>query len=120
VELLPDERALALFLVAATALLAMVLTNDVALFVIVPLTLGLRASIELPIVRLVVFEALAANAGSALTPIGNPQNLFLWQFSQESFGAYCLAMLPLFVIAALPLAALCWFAFPAVKLEVHP
>ena len=120
VEMLPDERALAFFLVAATALLAMILTNDVALFVIVPLTLGLRASIELPIVRLVVFEALAANGGSALTPIGNPQNLFLWQFSQESFGAYCLAMLPLFLIAALPLAALCWFAFPAVKLEVHP
>ena len=117
---LPNERALAFFLVAATALLAMVLTNDVALFVIVPLTLGLRATIALPIVRLVVFEALAANAGSALTPIGNPQNLFLWQFSQEGFGTYCLAMLPLFLIAALPLAALCWFAFPAEKLEVHP
>lgn len=120
VEMLPDERALAYFLVAATALLAMVLTNDVALFVVVPLTLGLRASIALPIVRLVVFEALAANAGSALTPIGNPQNLFLWQFSQEGFGAYCLAMLPLFLIAAVPLAALCRFAFPAVKIEVHP
>jgi len=120
VELLPDQRALAFFLIAATALLAMVVTNDVALFVVVPLTLGLRASIALPIVRLVVFEALAANAGSALTPIGNPQNLFLWQFSQQSFGAYCLAMLPLFLIAALPLAALCWFAFPAVKLELDP
>ncbi len=118
--LLPDERALAYFLVAATALLAMFLTNDVALFVIVPLTLGLRATIALPIVRLVVFEALAANAGSALTPIGNPQNLFLWQFSGVGFGAYCLAMLPLLVIAAVPLALLCRFAFPAAKLEVHP
>ncbi|MBC7575578.1 MAG: hypothetical protein H7244_14745 [Herminiimonas sp.] len=37
-----SERALALFLVAATALLATILTNDVALFVIVPLTLTLR------------------------------------------------------------------------------
>ena len=117
---LPDERALAYFLVAATALLAMVLTNDVALFVIVPLTLGLRATIALPMVRLVVFEALAANAGSAFTPIGNPQNLFLWQFSQVGFGAYCLAMLPLLLIAMLPLVALCRFAFPAAKLEVHP
>lgn len=120
VALLPDERALAFFLLAATALLAMALTNDVALFVIVPLTLGLRATIALPIVRLVVFEALAANAGSALTPIGNPQNLFLWQFSGAGFGEYCLAMLPLFAIAALPLALLCYIAFPAVKLEVHP
>ena len=120
VALLPNERALAYFLVAATALLAMILTNDVALFVIVPLTLGLRATIALPLVRLVVFEALAANAGSAFTPIGNPQNLFLWQFSQVGFGAYCLAMLPLLLIAMLPLAALCWFAFPAAKLDVHP
>ena len=120
VALLPDERALAYFLVAATAVLAMFLTNDVALFVIVPLTLGLRATVALPIVRLVVFEALAANAGSAFTPIGNPQNLFLWQFSGVGFGAYCLAMLPLLLMAGVPLALLCRFAFPAVKLEVHP
>jgi Na+/H+ antiporter NhaD/arsenite permease-like protein len=35
----------------------------------------------------VVLEALAVNAGSALTPIGNPQNLYLWHRTGESFAA---------------------------------
>ena len=86
------ERTLALSMVGATALLATVLTNDVALFVVVPLTLALRGTAKdgasLPVTRLIIFEALAANAGSALTPIGNPQNLFLWQQARVSFAAF--------------------------------
>jgi Na+/H+ antiporter NhaD/arsenite permease-like protein len=54
-------------------------TNDIALFIVVPLTLGLHGMASLPTTRLVIFEALAVNAGSVLTPMGNPQNLFLWQ-----------------------------------------
>jgi di/tricarboxylate transporter len=91
-----SERHLALFLVAASGILAMVLTNDVALFIVVPLTLGLHGmATNLPTVRLVVFEALAVNAGSTLTPIGNPQNLFLWHRSGTSFIEFTMAMAPL-------------------------
>ncbi|BCQ38872.1 hypothetical protein ERHA54_14750 [Erwinia rhapontici] len=62
------QRQLALFLVAAAALLSTFLTNDVALFILVPLTLSLRKYSALPIARLIIFEALAVNAGSLLTP----------------------------------------------------
>ncbi len=89
------ERAAALCLVLAAALLSTVLTNDVALFVVVPLTLGVCRITQLPATKLIVFEALAVNAGSALTPIGNPQNLFLWQLSKVSFGGFVWTMLPL-------------------------
>ena len=58
-----------------------VLTNDVVLFIVVPLTLGVCRITNMPATRLIVFEALAVNAGSALTPIGNPQNIFLRQLS---------------------------------------
>ena len=58
VELMPTERALAMFLVLAAALLSTLLTNDVALFVVVPLTVGLRTVSTLPVTRLIVFEAL--------------------------------------------------------------
>jgi Na+/H+ antiporter NhaD/arsenite permease-like protein len=64
--------------------MATVLTNDIALFIVVPLTLGLHGMAALPTARLVIFEALAVNAGSVLTPMGNPQNLFLWQRSGVS------------------------------------
>jgi len=70
-------KAIPLKLVITTFFLSMLVTNDVALIVIVPLTLSLdinRKDI------LVILEALAANSGSALTPVGNPQNLFIYWF----------------------------------------
>ena len=117
--LMPTERSLAVFLVLATALLSTLLTNDVGLFVMVPLTLSLRTTVKLPITRLIIFEALAANAGSALTPIGNPQNLFLWQLSHISFQNYVVAMLPLVAILMIPLVLLTLVAFPGLKLAVE-
>jgi di/tricarboxylate transporter len=103
-----SERAVAVCLVSTAALLSMVLTNDVALFVVVPLTLGLCRLTGMPVGRLVILEALAVNAGSALTPIGNPQNLFLWQLSGVSFLAFVSHMLPLvLVLMALLLLLTC-------------
>ncbi len=92
---LRSQRALALFLVGSAALLATVLTNDIVLFMIVPLTIALQRLTDVPISQLVIFEALAVNVGSALTPIGNPQNLFLWQLSHTSFVHFLSGMAPL-------------------------
>ncbi|WP_415914586.1 SLC13 family permease [Paraburkholderia sp. J41] len=90
-----SERGLALLLVALAAALSTVVTNDVALFVVVPLVLSLHKLTPLPLKRLVIVVALAVNAGSVLTPLGNPQNLFLWQVSGASFGAFMVALAPL-------------------------
>jgi Na+/H+ antiporter NhaD/arsenite permease-like protein len=113
---LRHERSLALFLVGAAAVLSTVLTNDIALFIIVPLTVGLSGIASLPIGRLVVFEALAVNAGSMLTPIGNPQNILLWQKSGLSFVGFIGQMAPLALpIVALLLVLTVW-AFPAKRI----
>ncbi|MCL7680038.1 SLC13 family permease, partial [Klebsiella pneumoniae] len=87
-------RSLALFLVCAAALLSTFLTNDVALFIVVPLTLTLKKLCAIPVNRLIIFEALAVNAGSLLTPIGNPQNILLWGRSGLAFGEFILHMAP--------------------------
>jgi len=87
-------RSLGLLLVGTTALLSMVLTNDVSLFLIVPLTVAIGRISNLPVPRMVVLEALAVNAGSTLSPIGNPQNLLLWQHAQLPFLRFAAAMLP--------------------------
>jgi len=92
---LRSERGLALAFVLFAAGLAAVVTNDVALFVTVPLTLGLNRVVQLPVGRLVIFQALAVNAGSTASPVGNPQNLYLWQVSGVGFLEFTLAMLPL-------------------------
>jgi di/tricarboxylate transporter len=54
-----------------------------------------------------------------LTPIGNPQNLFLWQQWNNGFAGFVWAMLPLSAAALALLLALTALAFPATSLEVH-
>lgn len=119
IGLVNTERSAALCLVLAAALLSTVLTNDVALFVVVPLTLGVCRIARLPATRLVVFEALAVNAGSALTPIGNPQNLFLWQLSKSSFAQFVAHMLPLVAVLMVLLLALTVCAFSSRPMHVN-
>ncbi|AIF47218.1 SLC13 family permease [Dyella japonica] len=96
VERAHSLRVLGVLLVTVTALLSMVLTNDVSLFLLVPLTLAIGSISNLPVMRMVVLEALAVNAGSALSPIGNPQNLLLWQYTHLPFLEFVLKMLPAF------------------------
>jgi len=91
-----NVRALAFVLVLLAAALATVLTNDVALFLVVPLTLAIDRIARVPRQRLVIFEALAVNAGSTFSPIGNPQNLLLWQYTHLPFLEFMRTMLPAF------------------------
>jgi di/tricarboxylate transporter len=119
VDSMPTERAAALSLVSAAALLSTVLTNDVALFVVVPLTLGVCRLTRMPSTRLIVFEALAVNVGSALTPIGNPQNLFIWQLADVSFGAFVWHLLPLVAAMMVALLVLTAFAFDGRPIQAH-
>lgn len=113
-----SERALALFLIALAAALSTVVTNDVALFVVVPLVLSLHKLTPLPLKRLVIVVALAVNAGSVLTPLGNPQNLFLWQLSGVTFGRFVAALAPLCALLMAMLCALAVCLFPARSLDL--
>ena len=115
-----DERRLALFLVAASALLAALLTNDIALFIVVPLTLRLGEFAVLPVRRLVIFEALAVNTGSMLTPIGNPQNIYLWQSSGVHAHVFLAAMWPPTLLASLCLLGFTLAAFRPAPMQAHP
>jgi len=115
---LRSERALAFVLVLIAAALATVLTNDVALFLIVPLTLAIDRIASIPRQRLVIFEALAVNAGSTFSPIGNPQNLLLWQHSGLDFLRYVAALAPVGAVLLGALLIACGPAFPSVPLQI--
>ncbi len=73
------ERTLAFAFVLLGTFLSMFLTNDIMLFIIVPLTLAFSNQIKNNLTKLVIFEAIAVNVGSELTPFGNPQNIFLFR-----------------------------------------
>lgn len=111
------ERGLACFMVLASSALSTFLTNDVALFIVVPLTLTLKKWCVLPINRLIIFEALAVNAGSLLTPIGNPQNILLWGRSGISFPDFIGQMAPLTLAMMLSLLLLCRACFTSAPLN---
>ena len=92
-------------LVLATFFFAMVVTNDVALMALVPLTILLNIPHK---AWLVIAEALAANAGSALSPFGNPQNLFIYWHYDIPFADFITTILPfsLVFLALLVLGAM--------------
>ncbi|MEM6159886.1 SLC13 family permease [Erwinia sp. P6884] len=112
------QRSLALFLTFSAALLSTFLTNDVALFILVPLTLSLRRYAALPVSRLIIFEALAVNAGSLLTPIGNPQNILLWRHGDLGFAAFTGQMLPLAAVLVSSLLLLTCVCFSCRRIEL--
>ncbi|MGN0642755.1 MAG: SLC13 family permease [Huintestinicola sp.] len=83
-----NTRKLAFLLVFSVFLLSMLVTNDVALITFVPFTLMLYQKLDRSPVGIVVLQTIAANLGSALTPIGNPQNLYLFTQSKMSGGEF--------------------------------
>ncbi len=63
----------------AVSLSSAVIMNDTAMFVFVPLVVTISRLTGLDRVKAVTVTAIAANVGSALTPIGNPQNIIIWR-----------------------------------------
>ncbi|SFD36097.1 SLC13 family permease [Ruminococcus albus] len=58
---------------------SMLVTNDVALLTFIPLTLiAMNGVDKKSIIMTIVLETAAANLGSMMTPVGNPQNLFIY------------------------------------------
>ncbi len=113
-----NERLLALFLIFLAAILSMFLTNDIALFIVVPLTLTLQQIVENDYSKIIIFEAIAVNAGSSLTPIGNPQNIYLWHQWGVSFHSFVREMIPVFSVMSIWLLAMTFLCFPSRKIEV--
>jgi Na+/H+ antiporter NhaD/arsenite permease-like protein len=87
-------RGFACALIAFSGLLAMFVTNDVALFVVIPITIIASGFTDFDVEDAVVLEIIAANLVGCLTPLGNPQNLFLFHRSGWSALHFIATMLP--------------------------
>ena len=89
-------RGVALVLLGLCFFSSMFITNDVALLTFVPfsiVTLSISGRKDL-FIRVIVLETIAANLGSMLTPLGNPQNLYLYSLAGMSLGEFIKLMLP--------------------------
>ncbi len=88
-----NPRRLLLGTIVVSALLSAVLTNDVVCFALTPLLAGALVQSRRPPLPYLLAIACASNLGGALTPIGNPQNIFIAQRLELRFLPFLLACL---------------------------
>lgn len=90
---------------------SMIITNDVALITFVPFTITvLKLSNKMnKLIWIVTIETIAANLGSMLTPIGNPQNLYLFSKFNMSMGDFISTILPYALLSLVLIVASCLF-----------
>lgn len=84
---------------------SMFITNDVALIIFIPFTLMLLEQLgcRKSIIPITVFQTIAANLGSMATPIGNPQNLYLYAFYNIGIADFFAVTLPLTIVSGIAL-----------------
>ena len=99
-----SKRQLELVLLAVTYVSSMFVTNDVALLTFVPLALIIGKTLKMDMERIIILQTLAANLGSMLTPLGNPQNLYLYGKSGMAMSSFVLLMLPYSIISLVLIA----------------
>ena len=113
-----NTRQMLLILTFLPFIFSMIITNDVALITFVPFAIiVLRMSNqEKLLIPLIVLQTIAANLGSMLTPMGNPQNLYLYAKSEMSPISFIALMLPYTIIAGITLL-LCILCIKNNKIE---
>lgn len=112
-------RAMGGILVALCFFSAMLVTNDVALLTFVPfavVVLGLADQMK-ELAWVVVLQTVAANLGSMLTPVGNPQNLYLFSRYDMTIGQFLGATAPIWLLSGVLIAGLC-LLLPKAELSV--
>ena len=87
-----NERLLSALLCAVCFFTSMLITNDVALITFVPLAVMTLSQNEKTLIISVVLMTVAANLGSMLTPLGNPQNLFIYSSFSLPIGEFLKTM----------------------------
>jgi Na+/H+ antiporter NhaD/arsenite permease-like protein len=103
-----NPKLLLAAIVLVTGILSALLTNDVVVFALTPLICAGLVAQGLDARPYLVALAGAANAGSAATLIGNPQNILIGQAGGLPFWSYILMALPptLFALAAVYVAVI--------------
>ena len=103
-------RGLSLMLSLLCFFSSMVVTNDVALITFVPFSVvALRfAGKTEKLIPLIALETVAANLGSMLTPVGNPQNLYLFSAYEMTAGSFLETVLPYGLLSFGMTAAAAW------------
>ncbi len=106
-----SPRTLTMTLVFVTAVFSMAFTNDVALVIMLPLSVATLVESGQPRLVPAVFalQALAANLCGMVTPFGNPQNIYLYSFFHVELGEFLMTMAMPFLLSVAGIIFATWF-----------
>jgi len=109
-----NGRALSTALVLLPFFSSMFITNDVALIILIPFTIMLLEELgcDHSIIPVTVFQTIAANLGSIATPVGNPQNLYLYAHYDLNIGEFFSVTLPLTAVSLILLSGASFLLLP--------
>lgn len=95
-----NTRGLFLSLILICFFSSMLVTNDVALITFVPFTILVLTITEQNdrMIFVIVMQTVAANLGSMLTPVGNPQNLYLFSYYEVISAEFFRITVPISLI----------------------
>lgn len=95
-----DTRSLARLFIFLNFFVSMLVTNDVSLIIFVPLAIDVLTKLKRQdlIIQVLILQTIAANMGSTLTPIGNPQNLFIYTYFKYELLSFLSATLPIVLV----------------------
>ena len=91
-----SSRMVSLILVWLAFFMGMILTNDVTLVTLVPFAIALMKSFEdrKTLTFTLILMTVATNLGSMQTPIGNPQNIYLYTHYNMQMGEFLKIVFP--------------------------
>ncbi len=116
-----NDTQLELVLVMLCFFSSMIITNDVSLITFVPFAIEtLKISgLEKKLVFVISMQTVAANLGSILTPIGNPQNIYIYTKYSVSAGEFFISMLPYSVVSFIFICAVIIFQKNKSKINMN-
>ncbi|HKR62864.1 MAG TPA: SLC13 family permease, partial [Thermoanaerobaculia bacterium] len=106
-------RAFGIALIAFSGALASLVTNDVTLFVVIPFTVIASRFSDFDIEDAIILQIVASNLLGCLTPLGNPQNLFVHHQSGWTIAMFVRVMLPFVAWSAAGLLAAVFLLGPS-------
>lgn len=119
VKHLKNVKYISLTLITITFFLGMFITNDAVLITLIPLSILIFKQIkqEKYLIVVLILQTMAANIGSAITPMGDPQNIFLFTKFSLTFKEFLYIMFPVSFFGFLLLIGTSFLLIPNVEVE---
>lgn len=96
-----NTRALSRIFIFLNFFISMLITNDVSLIIFIPVAIAAFTKVKRQdlLIKVLSLQTIAANVGSALTPIGNPQNLFIYTVFNYDLLSFIRVTFPIIAVS---------------------